>query len=171
MQGIPEQRPDPLHPRRYDHIFAAEDGRYAELDPANPAESIRLNILRGYKVGREMDIARPDHSAYVVSGLMDGADNLPSRWTAPRAEFKFQPRDQAESPPTAFTAKYWVAPFVAAAPAVRTLSVLVDGQLIGKLKLDQDGMKDIRLPVPGKFLRESGYTLVEMDVDNPYKRR
>jgi hypothetical protein len=51
----------------------------------------------------------------------------------------------------------------------RTLSVLVDGTEVGKIGLSQSGMNEACLPVPARLISPAGYTLVDMDVTNPYK--
>jgi hypothetical protein len=162
-QASPEQRPDPARPPAYDHIFAAENGRYVELDLRNAAESIRLNILRDYSVAREMDMSRADHSAYVVSGLKDVESDQPARWTDPRARFKFKLHEA----PTIFTAKFWV-PEVVALPSGRNLSILLNDRELGAVSLDKPGMNEVRYSVPPNIVRENEYTFVEMNVTNPY---
>jgi hypothetical protein len=159
-----DQRPDPLHPVEYDHIFAEESGHYVELDRRNVAESIRLHILRDYTVGREMDAGHRDLGAYIVSGVMDGDVNNPTRWTAPQAKLKFD----LYPAPVFFTAKFWVPDYVAK-PEIRTLSVLVNGTEVGRLRLAKDGMNEIRFPVATKLITANGFTVVDMNVANPYK--
>ena len=162
--GPPDQQPDPLHPIEYDHVFAEESGHYSELDRRNIAESIRLHILRDYTVGREMDAGRRDFDAYVVSGVWDGDASNPSRWTTPKAKLKFD----LYPAPAFFTAKFWVPDFVAK-PEVRTLSILVNGTEVASLTLDKDGMNEIRIPVPARLITANGFTIVDMNVANPYK--
>jgi hypothetical protein len=163
LQAPPDQRPDPSSPPAYDHIFAAENGRYVELDLRNPSESVRLNVLRDYPVSREMDMAKVDHSAYVVSGLKDVESDQPTRWTDPHARFKFK----LDSIPKVFTAKFWL-PEVVAAPTGRTVSILLNGRELETLPLDKPGMNEVSLPVPPSIIQVNGYTFVEMNVANPY---
>jgi hypothetical protein len=59
--ALPSQAPDRTRPLQYDRIFEAQTGRYVELDPRNPAESIRLHILRGYRVGPRVDFSKRDY--------------------------------------------------------------------------------------------------------------
>ena len=160
----PDQRPDPLHPVEYDHVFAAESGHYAELDKRNVSESIRLHILRDFTVGREMDGSHRDFGAYIVSGVMEGDFNNPTRWTTPHAKLKFD----LYPAPALFTAKFWVPDFVAK-PVGRTLSVLVNGHEVGSVVLSKDGMNEIRFPVAAGLITANGFTLVELYVQNPYK--
>lgn len=165
LSGPQDQQPDPDHPPVYTHIFASEGGRYAELDTTDPAASVRLNILRGVTISNEMDMARADHSAYVVKGLKDVGGNQPSRWTDPAAEFKFR----LKAKPSEFTVKFWV-PEVVAAPPVRTLSVVMNGEELGRLPLNRSGMHEVRLTVPDKaVVAGADYTLVDMKVDKPYQ--
>lgn len=164
LEAPKDQQPDPTHPETYDHVFVSESGRYLELDPTNPAESQKLHILKDYSVGREMLVARRDHIAYVVSGVMDGASNDPTRWTAPEAKLKFQ----LYPAPALFSAKFWVPDFVAKT-AARTMHILVNGKNIADYPLSKDGMNEPSFPVPTDLITRDGYTIVDMNVEPPYK--
>jgi hypothetical protein len=164
MDGPPDQQPDRKRPVTYDHVFTSDPGYYLELDNRNPDESIRLHILKDYTVGREMDIARRDHAAYVVSGVMDGDNPDPSRWTTPQTRLKFD----LYPAPAVFSAKFWVPDFVAKT-AARTMTVSVNGKQVGSLALSHDGMNEIAFPVPAEQITLNGYTIVDMDVANPWK--
>ena len=162
--GRTEQQPDPRHPVEYDHAFVSDSGHYAELDLRDIQESIRLHILRDYTVGREMDVTHRDFGAYVVSGVMDGDFNNPTRWTTPHVKLKFD----LYPAPALFTAKFWVPDFVAKTSA-RSLTVLVNGKEVGSLALSKDGMNEISFPVPANFITANGFTIVDMNVANPYR--
>ena len=164
MEGPPDQQPDRAHPVTYDHVFVNDAGAYRELDNANPEESIRLRILKDYSVGREMDISRRDHTAYVVSGVMDGDNPDPSRWTTPHAKLKFD----LYPAPAKFTAKFWVPDFVAKT-AARTMTISVNGKPVGSLPLSKDGMNEIAFPVASEQITRNGFTIVGMDVSPPWK--
>jgi hypothetical protein len=164
MDAPPDQQPDPRHPVTYDRIFVNSGGRYLELDNRDPQEAIRLNILKEYAVGREMEISRRDHVAYVVSGVMDGDSPDPSRWTEPHAKLKFD----LYPVPAVFHAKFWVPDFVAKT-AARTMTLTVNGKTAGSLPLSKDGMNEISLPVPASQITLNGFTIVEMDITNAWK--
>jgi hypothetical protein len=164
LEAPADQQPDPKRPVTYDRVFVWESGRYLELDPRDPAESQRLHILKDYTVGRELDIARRDHAAYIVSGLMDGEGNDPSRWTAPQAKLKF---DVYPAPAT-FSAKFWVPDFVART-ATRTLHILINGKPLADYPLNHDGMNEPSFKVPPDLITKNGYTVVDLNVENPYK--
>ncbi|HEY7339225.1 MAG TPA: hypothetical protein VH639_30330 [Bryobacteraceae bacterium] len=165
LHGLREQQPDWTRPLQYDHIFSADSGRYVELDPANPRESIRLHIVRDYEVGSQVDFSRRDHPAYVVSGVLDDPANAPSRWTTRHAALKFD----VHPANSVFSAKFWIPEFVAA-PPLRTLSILVDGEAIGSVPLSRTGMNDVSFPAPAHLLRAGQFTLVDLVVDHPYKQ-
>jgi len=166
LHAPPDQMPKAGHEPVYDHIFAFESGRYVELDRHNPSESVRLNILRGYAVGSEMDIGRPDHAAYIVSGVKDEENPEPSRWTDSHAKLKFRVVAQ----PTQFSIRYFVADVVAN-PPTRVLSILVNGKLIAERPLTTVGMRDETYPIPAGIIDENDYTIVDLSVINPYKDR
>jgi hypothetical protein len=164
VDAPPDQQPDPRHPQTYDHVFSWESGRYVELDNHDVAESERLHILKDYTVGREMNMASRDHGAYVVSGLMDSDSNDPGRWTTPHAKFKFD----LYPAPADFTAKFWVPDFVAKS-GTRTMHILVNGQSVGDYPLNHQEMNEISFPVPAGLITNSGFTIVDMNVENPYQ--
>jgi hypothetical protein len=164
MDGPPDQQPDFAQPVNYTHVFINDTGYYKELDNRNARESVRLHILKDYAVAREMDMSRRDHSAYVISGVMDGDGSEPSRWITPRAKFKYDlyPANAV------FSMKFWVPDFVAKT-ASRALTVTVNDEPIGTIPLSRDGMNEVRLPVPAKQITLNGFTIVGMDVDKPWR--
>lgn len=164
MEAPRNQQPDPRYTMSYDHIFVNDSGYYLELDNRDPAESTRLRILKDYGVGREMQVSRRDHAAYLISGVRDGDNTDPTRWTAPHAALKFD----LYPAPAVFTAKFWVPDFVAKS-AARTLTISVNGKEIGALALSHDGMNEISFPVPADRITLNGFTIVSMDVTNPWK--
>jgi hypothetical protein len=159
-----DQQPDPNNPVRYDHIFVNYGGYYQELDARDPAAAIRWHILKDYSVGREMDMSRRDHSAYVVSGVMD-YDGLDStRWTEPQAKFKFE----VYPAPATFTAKLWVPDFIAKTGAA-IMTISVNGRAIGATPLLRDGMTEVSFPVSAHEITRDGFTFVDINVANPWK--
>ena len=164
MDAPADQQPDPRNPVTYDHVFGNSGGHYFELDSRDPQESIRLNILKEYTVGREMEIARRDHVAYVVSGVMDSDSPDPTRWTGPHAKLKFD----LYPAPADFRAKFWVPDFVAKT-AARKMTISVNGRAVGSLLLTKDGMNEISFSVPASQITLNGFTIVDMDVSDPWK--
>ena len=159
-----QQPPDLNNLKDYDHVFTLGAGRYVELDPADVKESLRLNILADYAVGRFMDIARRDHAAYVVSGLMDGDSPEPSRWTAPKLSLKYE----LAPVPCDFYMKFWAPDFVTKS-GKRTLSLVINGKELSAIPLEHDGMNEFRMPVPPSAITPAGYTMVDLIVQNPWK--
>jgi hypothetical protein len=51
----------------------------------------------------------------------------------------------------------------------RLLSVMVEGQSAGTVDLTKEGMHRDRFPVPARAINRSGYTIVELNVDDPYR--
>ena len=164
MDGPENQQPDFSSPVSYSHMFVNESGSYKELDNRNPRESIRLHILKDYAVGREMDMSRGDHSAYVVSGVMDDDGSEPSRWITPHAKFKYD----LYRTDVVYTAKFWVPDFIAKS-AARALTISVNDAPISVIPLSRDGMNEIRVPVPANQITLNGFTIVAMDVDKPWR--
>ncbi len=159
LKGSPEQQPDG---GTYDYVFTTIWDTYAELDRKNPAESLRLNILRDYAPALEFDTQRGDCVAYTVSGFWPAARPGDGWWTARSASLKFQP------PPAGSTLlmTYFVPEYVAASP--RTLSVTVGDVAAGSAMLNHAGENKAEFPMPPGSQTDSGYTIVRLDVDHPY---
>ncbi len=165
LSASPDQGPQtPNDLTGYDYVFTLVGDRYLELDRTDVRRSIRDKIFSDYPVGRLMSISRRDHVAYVLSGLTDGDTSNPSRWTDPSSRYRFD----LYPAPADFHAKFWVPDFVAKT-GVRTLEVLVNGHQVGLLPLTQEGMHEIRLPVPASAISPSGFTVLDLNVQNPWK--
>jgi hypothetical protein len=163
MHAPRDQQPAPDKPLQFDRIFAAEDGHYVELDNRDPAESMRLHILRHYQAGRHMNILNRDHGAYIVSGVIEGEPDNPGRWTKEKATLKFDiyPADAK------LTIRYFVADAILAQH--ESLTVAVNGNEAGKVALDSTGSKENSFAIPAKWISPGGYTLVDLSVSNPYR--
>ena len=49
------------------------------------------------------------------------------------------------------------------------MHILVDGKPVADYPLNHDGMNEPSFEVPAADIAKSGFTIVEMDVENPYK--
>ena len=165
MQGPADQRPVAGHPLEFDHVITTGLDRYEELDNHNAEESIRLNILKDHWPGHRFDTARRDRIGYVVSGVLITDTGDTGWWTTRSAKFKFDvyPVDST------LALKFWVPDFVAIG-AARNLQVLVNGEKIGAIALTHDGSNEVKLPVPARSISSSGFTILGLDVDNPYTK-
>ena len=163
MHAPRDQQPVPGKPLQFDRIFAAEDGHYVELDNRDPAESMRLHILRHYQAGRHMNILNRDHGAYIVSGVIEGEADNPGRWTNEKATLKFDiyPADAR------LTIRYFVADAIVGQH--ETLIVAVNGNEAGKVTLDSAGLKESSFAIPSRWISLASYTLVDLSVSNPYR--
>jgi hypothetical protein len=158
-----EVQPDRSQPLNFDHVFAAELETYLELDRRNVEESIRLNVLQDFAPGRYFDVDRADRAGYVVSGLLTSGRRGDGWWTTRSAKLKFDvyPADSR------LTLKFFT-PHSVATGKTRTLSVMVDGVTVGTVALTHEGMNDLRFAVPAQFINASDFTILELDVDDPY---
>lgn len=163
LHAMPDQQPDPEHPLDYDIVFMAAQDTYVELDKRNVDESVRLNILEDYAPGRYFDTDRRDRIGYVVSGILVAAPRTGGWWTTRAAKLKFDlyPADST------LALKFWV-PHMVATGKKRTLSVLVSGNPVGTAPLTHEGMNELRFEVPARTINVSGFTILELDVDDPY---
>jgi hypothetical protein len=163
LHGPAAQQPVPGQPFRFDHVFTTARDTYAELDSHNIEESIRLNILKDFTPGRTFDTAHADSIGYVVSGVRSMGQGSGGWWTMRSARLKFDvyPADSVLS------LEFFV-PHTVATGRKRELSVIVDGQPAGTVDLANEGMNHQRFPVPAQAINRSGYTIVELNVDDPY---
>jgi len=162
--GPADQQPDRSRPLKFDHVFTAAMDTYVELDRRNVEESIRLNILHDYSPGRTFDTERADRAGYVVSGLLTSGQGGGGWWTTRSAKLKFDvyPADST------LTLKFFV-PHSVAAGKTRNLSVTVDGDAVGTVALTHEGMNEVRFAVPARSINGSGFTILVLDVDDPYR--
>ncbi len=163
LNGNVEVQPDHSRPLEFDHVFTTEQETYLELDRRNVEESIRLNILQDYAPGRYFDVDRADRAGYVVSGIMTSGRRGDGWWTMRSAKLKFD-MYPAES---TLTLKFYVSHAVAAGKT-RNLSVMVDGTTVGTFALTREGMNELSFAVPARLINASGFTILELDVDDPY---
>jgi hypothetical protein len=166
--GLADQQPDPNlsgnQPLEFDHVFTAAEDTYIELDRRNVAESVRLNILQDYLPGRYFDTGRADRAGYVVSGLLTSGQGSGGWWTTRSARLKFDVYP-AES---ILTLKFFVPHGVATGKA-RNLSVMVGGDAVGGSALTREGWNEVHFAVPARSINASGFTILELDVDDPYR--
>ncbi len=163
LHGPAELLPDRSQPFRFNHVFTTGDDTYVELDSRNIEESIRLNILKDYTPGRTFNTEHADSIGYVVSGVRTSGQGRGGWWTMKSGRLKFDvyPADSVLS------LEFFV-PHTVATGKRRLLSVIVDGQVAGTVDLTKEGMHDERFPVPAADINRSGFTIVELNVDDPY---
>jgi hypothetical protein len=163
LHGSASQQPDPGQPFRFDHVFTTGGDTYVELDSRNIEESIRLNILKDFTPGRTFDTAHADSIGYVVSGVRTLGQGSGGWWTMRSARLKFDvyPADSVLS------LEFFV-PDTVATGKRRELSVIVDAETAGTVDLTKEGMHHDRFPVPARTINGSGFTIVELNVDDPY---
>jgi hypothetical protein len=164
LHGPAEVRPDRSRPFRFDHVFTTGDDTYVELDSRNIEESIRLNILKDYTPGRTFNTEHADSIGYVVSGVRTLGQGSNGWWTMQSGRLKFDvyPADSV------LTLEFFV-PHTVATGKQRLLSVIVDGEKAGTVDLTKEGMHDDQFPVPARAINASGFTIVELNVDDPYR--
>jgi hypothetical protein len=163
LKGAPEQRPTrPLS--QFDYVFTAAMDTYVALDRRDVAKSIELNILEDYQPGRLFDARRMDSVGYPVSGLIDCDRSSGSCWTtrATRLKFDLYPADSR------LRVRFWVPDYVANAD--RRLAISVDEEYVGTVPLTKAGENDVEFAVPARAIDASGFTVLKMDVDNPYTK-
>jgi hypothetical protein len=163
LHGPAELLPDRGRPFRFDHVFTTAADTYVELDSRNIEESIRLNILKDYRPGRTFNTEHADSIGYVVSGVRTLGQGSGGWWTMRSGRLKFDvyPAD------CVLTLEFFV-PHTVATGKQRLLSVIVDGQPAGTVDLTKEGMHHDRFPVPARDINASGFTIVELNVDDPY---
>jgi hypothetical protein len=163
LHAPPDQQPDRSRPLDFDLVFTTALDTYIELDNRNVEESIKFNILRDYPPGRHFDTDLRSRVGYFVSGVLVSSQLSGGLWTTRSAKLRFDvyPADST------LALKFWV-PHTVASGKVRTLSVLVDGSLVGTALLTHEGMNELSFSVPARAINATGFTILQLDVDDPY---
>lgn len=163
LHAPPDQQPDRSRPLDFDLVLTTALDTYVELDNRNIDESVKYNILRDYPPGRHFDTDRRSRTGYLVSGVLVSGQLTGGLWTTGAAKLRFDlyPADST------LALKFFL-PRTVTTGKRRTLSALVDGNPVGTAPLTHEGMNELKFAVPARAINASGFTILELDVDDPY---
>ncbi|HTA69491.1 MAG TPA: hypothetical protein VK776_14470 [Bryobacteraceae bacterium] len=153
----------------YDHIFSYQGDRYVELDNADTRRSVRLRLVkanqRGARIGENMTISSADAYQYFVDDIIMCPPKSVNCWTLDAPELKFwlsSTRDRI------FSAQFNVAKDTFQQTGPLVIDYFVNNRLLERVRYTEDGDHTYRHAVPADWLRTDDYTIVKMQVRNPY---
>jgi len=112
--------------------------------------------------GRFVDMVDPNADAYVVRGINPGAPGDVWRWTGPRPELRFFLESVAN---VDFVADFAIADdtFKDTGPVV--VSILINGNLLDKVKCDKPGERHFSKAVPPALLYPNAPNFAALEPD------
>ena len=153
----------------YDHIFSYQGDRYVELDNADTRRSVRLRLVKakqpGARIGENMTISSADAYQYFVDDIIMCPPKSVNCWTLDAPELKFwlsSTRDRI------FSAQFNVAKDTFQQTGPLVIDYFVNNRLLERVRYTEDGDHTYRHAVPADWLRTDDYTIVKMQVRNPY---
>ena len=169
MQGPPEQRIPLERLGHYDHIFTYAGDRYVELDNADTQRSLRLSLVKegspGEHIGETMTIASPDAYKYFVKDVVMWNPQSDACWTLEAPELKFW---LVSSEHRFLAARFRLVKQTLAQTGPLVVDYFVNDRLLDRVRYADEGEHTYRREVPAAWLRTGDYTLVRMQVENPY---
>jgi hypothetical protein len=155
---------------KYDHIFTYEGGRYREMDHSNTARSVRLHMLLDEKTGQPaggemLVVGREDQDAFYVADVLTGEPHAEAYWTldAPQLKFALKP-----SVAYAYRVRFYLPGQTFEKTGPVTIRFYINDRLLDQVRYNLPGQQIFREPVPPKWIPSNGFTVVKMEVANPY---
>jgi hypothetical protein len=153
----------------YDHIFSYQGERYVELDNADTRRSVRLRLVKanqpGARIGENMTVSSADAYKYFVDGIIMCPPKSVNCWTLDAPELKFwlsSTRDRI------FSAQFNLAKDTFQQTGPLVIDYFINGRPLERVRYTEDGDHTYRHAVPADWLRTDDYTIVKMQVRNPY---
>lgn len=164
QQRIPIDRLGP-----YDHIFSYEGNQYVELDNSDIQRSLRLHLVKegrpGAHIGEDMAVDRPDAYKYFVNDIVGWQPKTLECWTLEAPELKFWLLSNQHR---LLIIHFRLPKVTLAQTGPLNADFFVNDQLLDQDRYTTDGDHVFRHPVPSDWLKPNDYTLVRMQVRNPY---
>jgi hypothetical protein len=155
---------------KYDHIFAYERGTYREMDHADTRRSLRLNLLLDERTGQPaggdmLVVGHPDQDPFFVADVLTGDPRADAYWTGPAPELKFALKSRVNY---AFTVRFYLPGQTFEKTGPLTIRYFINDRLLDRVHYDSPEEHTYRRPVPQEWLSRNDFTLVKMEVENPY---
>ena len=169
MYGPTQQRVplDRLGP--YDHIFSYEGNQYVELDNSDSRRSLRLHLVKedrpGGHIGENMAVEREDAYKYFVNDIVFWQPKTLECWTLEAPELKFWLLSNQHR---LLTIHFRLPKETLAQTGPLNTDFFVNDQLLGHGRYATDGDHTFQHSVPSGWLKPNDYTIVRMQVRNPY---
>jgi len=165
---LPQQIPvDELD--HYDHIFTFQGERYVELDNADTQRSVRLRLVKadqpGAQIGENMTVSSVDAYKYFVDDIIMCGTKSVVCWTLDAPELKFR---LASKKNRFFAAHFQLSKDTFQQTGPLVIDYFINGHLLQRVRYAEVGDHVYRHAVPEDWLRTDDYTIVKMQVRNPY---
>jgi hypothetical protein len=163
-QQIPVDRLD-----HYDHIFTYQGDRYVELDNVDTRRTIRLRLVKadqpGERIGENMTVSSADAYKYFVDEIIMCQPKSVACWTLDAPELKFW---LTSSEDRFLTAHFQISKDTLQQTGPLVIDYLINDRLLERVRYTEDGDHTYRHAVPADWLRTGDYTIVKMQIRNPY---
>jgi hypothetical protein len=153
----------------YDHIFTYEGDRYVELDNTDTPRSVRLRLVKGVQpgtdIGENMSVTSVDGYKYFVDDVIMCQPKSVFCWTLDAPELKFwlsSNRDRV------LTVNFKLSSETLKQTGPVVIDYFVNEHFLERVRYVEEGDHSYRHAVPPDWLRTDDYTLVKMQVRNPY---
>ena len=169
MNGPPAQQIPLDRLDHYDHIFTYLGDRYVELDNEDTRRSIRLRLVKtdqpGARIGENMTVSSADAYKYFIDDIIMCPPKSVSCWTLDAPELKFWLSSNKDR---FFTAQFNLTKNTLQQTGPLVIDYFINDRLLERVRYTEDGDHTYRHPVPAGWLRTDDYTIVKMQVRNPY---
>jgi len=169
LNGPPPQRIPLDQLGHYDHIFTYQGDRYVELDNADTQRSVRLRLVKadqaGAHIGERMIVSSADAYRYFVNEIIMCPPGSPFCWTQDAPELKFwltSNRDRV------FTAQFKLSSDTLKQTGPIVIDYFINGHFLERVRYAEEGDHTYLHAVPSGWLRTDDYTIVKMQIRNPY---
>ena len=133
--------------------------------PDSYAPPIQRKPLTGAEpspIGTFVNLGEPSADAYVVSDITGYVESSSWRWTRKRPELRFF-LDSIEH--LKFKADFSIADATLKDTGPVTISVFINGHLLGKVHCADTGRKQFEKPVPAAFLNPKAVNFAALEID------
>jgi hypothetical protein len=153
----------------YDHIFSYQGDHFVELDNTDTRRSVRLGIVKGEKpgagLGESVAVSSADAYKYFVDEIIMCPPKSALCWTLDAPELKFW---LSSSQDRVFSANFKLASDTLKQTGPLVIDYFINDHFLERVQYAGDGDHTYRHAVPSSWLRTDDYTIVKMQIRNPY---
>jgi hypothetical protein len=117
------------------------------------------------ELGTFVNLGDPDADSYIVRDVVEGGEGDSWRWTRKRPELRFA-LESVDN--LTFKADFSLAEATIKETGPVTVSVFINGQLLGGVHCEKSGDQYFEKRVPAGMLRANATNLVALEVDKVY---
>jgi hypothetical protein len=153
----------------YDHIFTYQGDRYVELDNADTRRSVRLRLVKadqpGARIGENMTVSSADAYKYFVGEIIMCPPGSAFCWTQDSPELKFW---LSSSRDRIFAVQFKLSSDTLKQTGPVVIDYFINDHFLERVRYAEEGDHTYRYAVPSRWLRTDDYTMVKMQIRNPY---